>query len=289
MHNEKRNDVTTKFNIVMNYKGNHAKTLVYNLYDNAASADFVIAVTAGSDVPVYNTSMCFTKSETVDRWCALYADAVKLSNTNIYDDTIGAIAPSIVLKGYSQDTLNYLHNYVEEYEILLMQGKIDDNLNRWLGPVISVFNDNIHNCENNRVGYESSWLSFRMEPFQRIPLRDEHMELFSPGYNSKKLYLGYSEVGKTLWHMFEADDQQAAHRKQSNPKQAITNEIMLPYFNHNFQWEPYDSWCKEHAMGVDHTDPRQYGQIEIGELADPLDCALHPFDQIQVEIVKNDV
>lgn len=276
--------MTTQFKIIMNYKGQHAKTLVYNLYDNAAADDFVKAVKIGSNVPVYNTSMCFTKSETVDRWCALYSAALQITKTEVYNNTIGAIDPDVVLKGYSQETLNYLHNYVEEYEILLLQGKIDDITNRWLGPLISIFNDNIHNCENNRVGYDSSWLSFRMEPFHRIPLRPEHLELFTPGYTAKKLYLGYSEVGKTLWHMFEADDQQAAHRMQSNPKQAITNEIMLPYFNHNFQWQPYDTWCKEHAMGVDHNDPRQYGQIEIGELADPMDYDLRPFDQITVEL-----
>ena len=53
------------------------------------------------------------------------------------------------------------------------------------------------------------------------------MELFKPGYRKRKLYLGYSEIGKTLWHMYEADDKQAAQRKQSNPKQSITNEIAL--------------------------------------------------------------
>ena len=123
-----------------------------------------------------------------------------------------------------------------------------------------------------------------MDPFKKIPLREEHMELFKPGYNQRKLYLGYSEIGKTLWHMYEANDVQAAERKQSNPKQSITNEIMLPYFNATWDWNKYCEWCIQHAQGVDHEDPRQWGQIEIGYLANPDAYQIKPFDRIEVEL-----
>ena len=272
-----------RFKINFFWKGHQNNSLYYNLYDNnAAVDDFVKAVKAGSDVPVYSTSMCFTKSETVNKYCELYQQAKKLLETDIYNDTIGKIDPECILDGWNQDTLNYLHNYVEEYEILI--DKISDTENRWLGPLISKFNDNIHNLENDRVGYDGSWLGFRMEPFQKIPIRDEHMELFKPGYRKRKLYLGYSEIGKTLWHMYEANDVQAAERKQSNPKAHITNEIMLPYFNANWDWEKYCNWCEQHAQGVDHIDPRQWGQIEIGTLVDPYAYQIKPFDKIEVEL-----
>ena len=53
--------------------------------------------------------------------------AKKLLETDIYNDTIGKIDPERILNGWSQDTLNYLHNYVEEYEILI--DKISDTEN----------------------------------------------------------------------------------------------------------------------------------------------------------------
>lgn len=273
----------TQFLIKFHWKGKHNNQLLYNLYpNNPAVEDFVETVKHGSDVPVYNTSMVFSKSETVDKYCELYRQAKQLLETEIYNDTIGKINPEIILDGWNQDTLNYLHNYVEEYEVLIDQ--ISDIENRWLGPLISKFNDNIHNLENDRVGYDGSWLGFRMDPFKKIPLREEHMELFKPGYNQRKLYLGYSEIGKTLWHMYEADDVQAAERKQSNPKQSITNEIMLPYFNAKWDWKKYCEWCIQHAQGVDHEDPRQWGQIEIGSLANPDAYQIKPFDRIEVEL-----
>ena len=127
--------------------------------------------------------------------------AKKLLETDIYNDTIGKIDPERILQWMeSQDTLNYLHNYVEEYEILI--DKISDTENRWLGP-ISKSNDNIHNLENDRVGYDGSWLDLEWSR-PKIPIRDEHMELFKSGYRKRKLYPGYSEIGKTLWHMYEA-------------------------------------------------------------------------------------
>jgi len=271
-----------RFKINFYLKGSFNNSLSYDLYNNCAVEDFVKTVEYGSDIPVYNTSMVFSKSETVDKYCELYNQAKQLTKTNVYDNTIGPIDPERVMNGWNQDTLNYLHNYVEEFEYLV--GNIDEEELDWLSPIISRFNDNIHYMENDNVGYENSWLSFRMDPFKKIPLREEHMDLFRQGYNARKLYLGYSEVGKTLWHMYEAGDTEAALRKQSNPKNSITNEIFLPYFDTDWEWNDYCDWCEKHAQGVDYKDPREWGQIEIGSLVNPDDYKIQPFDDISVEL-----
>ena len=41
----------------------------------------------------------------------------KLLSDDIYNDTIGPINPEVILEGWSQNTLNYLHNYVSSREI----------------------------------------------------------------------------------------------------------------------------------------------------------------------------
>ena len=128
----------TQFLIKFYRNGDQNNQLLYNLYDdNAAVEDFVKTVKLGSDVPVYNTSMCFTKSETVDKYCELYNQAKQLTKTNVYDNTIGPIDPERVMNGWNQDTLNYLHNYVEEFEYLI--GNIDEEELDWLSPIISRF------------------------------------------------------------------------------------------------------------------------------------------------------
>ena len=159
-----------KFKINFYFKGNYNNSLTYDLYDNCAVDDFIKTVEYGSDIPVYNTSMVFSKSETANKWCELYSQAKQLTKTNVYDKTIGPIDPELVMKGYNQSTLNYLHNYVEEFEYLI--GNIADEELAWLSPIISKFNDNIHYMENDNVGFEGSWLSFRMEPFKKIPKED---------------------------------------------------------------------------------------------------------------------
>lgn len=277
--------VMSKFKINFYWDDQKSCELEYVLYNNPVVNDFIKTVKQGSDIPVYNTSMTFTKSETVDAWCELYKIAKRIASTDIYDKTIGRLDPDIILNGWNQDTLNYLHNYVEEYEVILLSVGLDDLTNRWLGPDVSRFNDIIHNMENNQVGYNSSWLSFRMEPFLKIPLREEHMPYMEPGYRNRKLYLGYSEIGKTLFHMYRADDVQAAERLQSNPKAHITNEIFIPYFNDNFDEQGYNNWCISHAQGVDHRDPRQYKNFEIGELVDVSKDVIKRFNRIEVELI----
>ena len=98
-----------RFKINFFWNGDHNNSLLYNLYDgNAAVEDFVKTVKLGSDVPVHNTSMCFTKSETVNKYCELYSQAKKLLDTDIYNDTIGPINPEVILQGWSQD-LSLIH------------------------------------------------------------------------------------------------------------------------------------------------------------------------------------
>ena len=58
----------TQFLIKFHWKGKHNNQLLYNLYpNNPAVEDFVKTVKHGSDIPVYNTSMVSSKSETVDK------------------------------------------------------------------------------------------------------------------------------------------------------------------------------------------------------------------------------
>ena len=100
-----------RFKINFYHKGSFNNSLSYDLYNNCAVEDFVKTVEYGSDIPVYNTSMVFSKSETVDKYCELYNQAKQLTKTNVYDNTIGPIDPERVMNGWNQDTLNYLHNY----------------------------------------------------------------------------------------------------------------------------------------------------------------------------------
>lgn len=274
-----------KFKINFYNMDNKTAELVYNLYDNPVVEKFIETVTYGNDVPVYNTSMTFSKSETVDAWCEMYKLAKQISQCNDYDLSIGKIDPDIILNGWDQDTLNYLHNYVEEYEVIELSKGISDDTKRWLGPAISRFNDIIHSMENDRVGYESGWLSFRMEPFLKLPFDESFFQYMESGYRSRKLYLGYSEIGKTLYHMYRADDRQAAERLQSNPKAHITNEIMIPYFNDILDEAGYNEWCLKYAQGVDHNDPRQHKNFEIGELENSDQYKLSKFDRLEVELI----
>ena len=84
--------------------------------------------------------------------------------------------------------------------------------------------------------------------------------------------------------MYEAGDTEAAERKQSNPKNSITNEIFLPYFDTDWEWNSYCDWCEKHAQGIDYKNPREWGQIEIGSLTNPDDYQIRPFDNITAEL-----
>ena len=61
-------------------------------------------------------------------------------------------------------------------------------------------------------------------------------------------------------------------------------KLCCPTLNANWDWEEYCNWCEQHAQGVDHIDPRQWGQIEIGTLVDPYAYQIKPFDKIEVEL-----
>lgn len=270
-----------QFIVKLLWNGSETSRLEYNLYNSPVVDDFISAVHAGSDVPVYHTSMTFSKSEVVDNWIEMYKLAKKLAGFPAYNNRINF--NRCIEEGYSQDLLNHLHQFVEEFEVLDLQGEIADEYKQWVGPAVSRINDLIHNMENDQVGYRSSWLGFRMEPFQKIPLREEHLEYFQPDYAEKKLFLGYSEVGKTLKHMYEANDIDAAQRGQSNPKAHITNEVMIPYFNSRLDYDDYEEWCKKYSA-EDYTDPRQYCFFEIGELADPNRDEIRKFDSIEIEL-----
>jgi hypothetical protein len=271
----------TKFIVKLLYDGNENSRLEYNLYDNPVVDTFIETVNFGSDVPIYHTSMTFSKSEVVNNWVEMYQLAKKLAEFPAYSNSLQF--NRVIEEGYSQDLLNHLHWFVEEFEVLDLKGEMPDEYKSWVGPAISRINDLIHNMENDFVGYNSSWLGFRMEPFKKIPITQEHLQYFTPDYAKHKLFLGYSEVGKTLKHMYEAKDTEAAKRGQSNPKAHITNEVMIPYFNSKLNYPEYEIWCQQHTP-EDPTDPRQYCQFEIGELVDPTNTEIKKFNGIAVEI-----
>ena len=271
-----------KFVIKLMKNGSEVSKLVYNLYDNVVVDDFLRAVDYGSDVPVYASSLVFTKSHIVDEWVEMYQLAKKLSNFSLYSDRIQY--ERCFEEGYSQDLLNHLHWFVEEFEILFYEGKIPDEDCDWVAPAVSRMNDLIHSMEGNLIGEGTGWLGFRMDPFLKIPLRDEHLPYFQDHYAKDKLFLGYSEVGKTLRHMYEANDIDGAQREQTNPKQHITNEVMLPFFEDGpFDFDNYAKWCQTYST-EDHTDKRQYCYFEIGELESK--TPLREFDSILVGVLE---
>lgn len=109
---------------------------------------------------------------------------------------------------YDQDTLNYLHNIFEIYHGLLDR---QDSEYWYTAPqkvrdALADLNVCVHRCEHIALGnhprHVVTWYGL---PKTQV-LADSDYQHFTPGYNTRTVYLNYVEIGKTFEDLADDSD-----------------------------------------------------------------------------------
>lgn len=261
---------------------NLVNELVYEFYDNLVANKFLgLLDNNGLDVDHYSTNITFTKEEVLSRWLEMHRHSQIIEQHPLYKGRLHFELDATC----TQELLNHLHQFVEEYEIFRLDGKMTPSDNQLIGPSIDKMNSLIHYFENNNL-QQVGWVCFRIGDVSRSLFTEEEVALGQADQFKDKLYIGYGEVGKTMKLMYQNQDTDGIERQQTNPKQSVTTELFLPFGDILFNQNQYTDWCADNNIETGNyhfNDKRHWATWEVGTLVAG-EFTMESFNRIELEL-----
>ena len=239
----------------------HTGTIRVQPHDNATARAFISAMrqTSGETTDV-NHSFFRDKSEIVNSFLRL-KEVVRLMNATSYDRKIEVDIES----GLSPVKLAKLHQFFEDIGERIRSGTVGDVDFVECWTYGQELNHLIHRLEGSET--ESSWMQATFSPFTRIEMTDEILSEGKKDYQANRLYIGFAETGKNLWHGWIDNEIDLIKRGMVQPQRAVTSEFFFSLTDINMDWNSYEEWCIKNnssVYGYDHTDIKYYGKWEVG-------------------------